>query len=424
MLRHFGFIIICAQAQPKCFFYVRRHAIIARSSRRINSLLRVERSLLTEPGRAHRARLSHPVFVYAFLFLVLSSLWFLIAARFSQSGWDFTQFYIAAKLPIRALYDRAAFTQFGDSYLAPLGIRYYPPYVRPAVFALAFKPLSLFSYWSAYWLWVSVGFGAYFASVLLLVRRFSLPHALLPAFAFFFPAMFAFVLGQDAAVFLLALVATLLLLESGRDVAAGLVLALCLYKFNLILFIPFVLVAKARWRSLSTLAVTGCALAAFSALLAPPTRYVALLRSIPRETIAFLPGGLRGLAIRYGHESVYYPLAALGAMFCLYLIWKLPLTEALAVAAVAGLLFAYHGTGYDRTLLIIPIAIVWHSAGPVVRFFLLLPLLLPFPWFMAKDAFQVTVEVGLLIQLYRLTSVDRSDCGSSGSASAQVPCGI
>ena len=68
---------------------------------------------------------------------------------YSDTGWDFSQFYIAASIPTDSLYDRATYEQFGMDELAPLGVNYYPPYVRPAVFALPLKLLALFSYRSA-----------------------------------------------------------------------------------------------------------------------------------------------------------------------------------------------------------------------------------------------------------------------------------
>src|SRR4029077_14309605 len=80
-------------------------------------------------------------------FFGFSSIWLLIALRFSQTGWDFTQFYIAAHLPVQSLYEHAAFVAVGEHCLAPIGVKYYPPFVRPAVFSLALNPLALFPYW-------------------------------------------------------------------------------------------------------------------------------------------------------------------------------------------------------------------------------------------------------------------------------------
>ena len=185
----------------------------------------------------------------ALAFLGLSSLWLLIAIRSSLTDWDFTQFYIAAHLPVSSLYSRSAFIAFGQQFLAPIGVKYYPPFVRPAVFSLALKPLALFSYWHAYWIWAAAGLASYLAALLILFRRLKLPTHLLPWFALFFPSMFGLITGQDANVYLLVLVCALLLIVSGKEIAGGFLLALCVYKFNLIIFLPLVLLFKASWKS-------------------------------------------------------------------------------------------------------------------------------------------------------------------------------
>jgi hypothetical protein len=341
-------------------------------------------------------------------YLALSSVWLIIALRFSQTGWDFTQFYIAAHLPVSSLYNRTEFVATGTKLLAPIGINYYPPFVRPAVFALALKPLALFSYWGAYWLWAAVGFAAYLATLLILFRRFDLPKNLLPGFALFAPSLFGIVTGQDANVYLLVLVGALLLILSRKEIAGGLMLALCAYKFNLLLFLPLVLIFKARWKSLFAFTIGTSAAAALSALLAPTSQYLVLLRSIPQQTIGFIPGGVRGVAIRTGHELVYFPLAALGSAFCIYLIWKLPLLDASCVAVTGALLLGYHVTWYDCALLVLPICVAWRASSKNARAWLLALLVLPFAWILGKEAFQVAAETIILFQLTRLASASPS----------------
>ena len=339
---------------------------------------------------------------FAFLaYLALSSVWLIIALRFSQTGWDFTQFYIAAHLPVSSLYNRTEFVATGTKLLAPIGINYYPPFVRPAVFALGLKPLTLFSYWGAYWLWAAVGFVSYLATLLILFRRFDLPKNLLPAFALFTPSLFGIVTGQDANVYLLVLVGALLLILSGREIVGGLMLALCAYKFNLLLFLPLVLIFKARWKSFFAFIVGTSAAALLSALLAPTSHYFVLLRSIPQLTIGFIPGGLHGVAIRTGHELVYFPLAAVGSAFCAYLIWKLPLVDAFGVAVTGALLLGYHVTWYDCALLVFPICVAWRASSKGAHAWLLALLVLPFGWILGKEAFQVIAETILLLLFAR-----------------------
>ena len=356
-------------------------------------------ALFLLPQRGGRVTSRHRSVVYSCLvFLGLSSLWLIWAMRFSQTGWDFTQFYIAAHLPVSALYSRSAFVDFGENSLAPLGIHYYPPFVRPAVFALALKPLAVLPYWSAYWVWAAVGFAAYAATLLILFRWLALPNALLPAFAAFMPSQFGIITGQDANVYLLVLVSGLLLVVREKQLVGGCLLALCAYKFNLIIFLPFVLLSKARWKSLSSFGIGTASAALVSAALVAPSEYLALLRTISIHTIGFTPGGIRGVAVRAGHEGWYYPFALAGAALCVYLIWKLPLVEAFCVAITGALLLSYHVTWYDCALLVLPIAVAWRGASIVTRTVLLALLLFPLSWFVGKEIFQVVAETVLLLR--------------------------
>jgi hypothetical protein len=348
------------------------------------------------PASARSQASSWSGLVAPLTFLALSAIWLVIAVRYSETGWDFTQFYLVAHLPIHSIHDREVFVQLGERLLGPQGIHYYPPFVRPAVFALAAKPLAWFSYWQAFWIWAGIGFLSYVASILLLRRRFALPEAMLPAFALFFPSLFGIVTGQDANTVLLVLLASILLLLDGRNLVGGLLLALCAYKFNLILFFPLVLLVKARWSALISL-VSGVSIAAFaSAMLAPASSYLALLRTIPRITIGISFGGLHGVAIGLGNEWWYFPAAAAAGMFCVFLIYKLPMLEAFCVAIVAALLLGYHAAWYDCTLLVIPIAVAFQKAAKATRAALVLILALPGVWAFGGAFVQAMVEIFLL----------------------------
>ena len=329
-------------------------------------------------------------------FLALSAIWVVIGLRYPETAWDFPQFYIIAHLPLHSVHDRPVFVQLGERLLGPLGIHYYPPFVRPAVFALIVRPLAWFSYWQAFWIWVSVGFLSYSASILLLRRRFDLPNAVLPVFALYFPSLFGLVTGQDANVLLLVLLVSILLLCDGPGVLGGVLLAVCGYKFNVILFLPLVLLFKSRWRSLAGFVAGASVLAAASAMLAPASNYLALLRTIPAITIGLAPGGLHGVAMRLGGESLYYPAAIAVAAFCVFLIYKLPMLESFCVAIVASLVVAYHAAWYDCAVLVIPIAVAFQHATKTFRTILLLILGLPAVWVLGREYFQVFVEMLLL----------------------------
>src|SRR5262245_23930213 len=55
-------------------------------------------------------------------FVALLSLHLVWAIQLTPTkGWDFTGFYTAGNVPLRSLYDRAVFVEFGKTHLAPFG---------------------------------------------------------------------------------------------------------------------------------------------------------------------------------------------------------------------------------------------------------------------------------------------------------------
>ncbi len=330
-------------------------------------------------------------------FLVVSSAWIVSGRHVPIAGLDFPAFYIAAHLPFKDLYSPAAFTAFGIDRLTQAGVTYFPPYVRPAIFVLLLKPLAYFSFWHAFYLWAAIGFCAYAAALYLLLRWLELPKALPVAFAAFFPAQFGIVTGQDTTVYLLVLLASLLLLLRGKEVAAGCLLAVCTYKFNLLLLIPVVLVCKARWRTMLSFILGAFSIALASAALTPLSQYVSMLRLIPAQVKGLMLGSIRGVTAAIGHHDWYYPIAFLGLMGCIYLIWKLPMKEGFCVAIVGALLFGYHVAWYDCTLLVIPIALAWRHCGVVFRTVLLALFAFPPAWVRGTQLFEVLAESVLLL---------------------------
>jgi len=287
--------------------------------------------------------------------------WLFFAMVFPETGWDFSQFYITAGLPIESIYDRAAFESRGVEQLAPLGVDYFPPYVRPAVFSLPLGPLAFLSYTHALWLFAGIQFLFLCIVLFLLNRRFGLPCEMIPAFMLCYPAMMGIITGQDPHTLLLLVLSGFLLLEKGRDILAGCTLALCLYKFNLILWLPLLLLARRRWTALGSFCAAGVALAAASALLAPPGDYLRLLANIEQYTIAFTPEsmiGFRALSVTLGWEPLYFLVSPVLVAVGFPLLRNRPLPEAYMLAIIGSMLCSYHVNWYDGALLLIPIALV------------------------------------------------------------------
>ncbi len=299
-------------------------------------------------------------------FAVCCGGWLWLGLSHGEAGWDFTGFYLAGNVPLESVYDQTVVQDYGRRQLEPLGVDYYPPYVRPAVFSLLLRAVTWLPYWPAFTVWAAVQFIAYLLAIYLMSRRFRFAIELMVGFGLFYPAMMGIMTGQDSAGMALLLTVGLLLLLDDKPVAAGLVLALCLYKFNLVFLLPPVLLVKKQFRVLGWLCAGGAVLAVASALLSPVDQYLDLLQNIPKYTFGYEPAktmiGLRSLAYAAGLPALYYPLAAVAAGFTVLAARRLPLAEAFCMALVGSMLCGFHVAWYDGVCLLIPIVVA--MAGP------------------------------------------------------------
>ena len=166
---------------------------------------------------------------------------------------DFSIFYAGSTILKNGLgshlYDLGVQAQFHSPFY-----RTHPlPYNHLAYELLIFLPFASMPFTQAFWLWnaVSVLLIAVSATIVApYLRNLFRPTALLVFFTTiaFYPTTTAFAGGQDSIVLLLIFSGTYALLKSERDVIAGLVLALGLFKFPLVL--PFVLpfLLRKQWR--------------------------------------------------------------------------------------------------------------------------------------------------------------------------------
>lgn len=288
------------------------------------------------------------------VFVLVCAGWGIFATAFSETGLHFPQFYITASIPIESIYDRGPYEQFGEDELAPLGLTYYPPYVRPAVFALPLRLLAPLSYRSAQSLFAAFQFALFLLMLWLLSRRFDSPWYLMPLLALFPPTSAGIITGQDPHTPALLALSGFLLLEKDREVAAGLVWSLCLYKFGMVLGLPLLLLLRGKWKALGAFAAGGAVLAAASIALAPPSEYLALLGSIENYTTNFSPAkniGLRGVAHVTDTMPLYPVAALLVAGFSVASIRRATLPTAFTVAVLGSMLCSYHVNWYDAVIL-------------------------------------------------------------------------
>ena len=337
-------------------------------------------------------------------FAVCCGAWAWFATVFPETAWDFTEFYIAGRVPITSLYDQDVFHEYGDR-LTPHAVDYYPPYVRPAIFSLPLRALMWLPYWPAYAVFACLQFACFLGALYLLRKRFAVPIELLAGFGLFYPAMMGIITGQDSNAVALLLAAGLVLLLDHKDRAAGIVLALCLYKFNLMLLLPVLLLIKRRYEAFRWFCGAAALLAAGSTLVSPPGQYLTLLRNISRYTIGFSPGrmiGLRALAYGLGEPALYYLFAALAVLGSIWAMKRLAMPQAFCVAILGALLCSYHVNWYDGAVLLVPLMLAFGSTAPWPKL-AAAPLLFAFPvW----AAFPKVIAALLLLLLAAFASTE------------------
>jgi hypothetical protein len=295
---------------------------------------------------------------------------------------------------------------------------------------LLFVPLASLSNAAAYFLWLALNLCFLGTSLWLLLpslesRWRCLLLSLLLAIAFY-PAGVALLHGQDSFLTLLIYALTFAFLRRGKDWQAGAILALGLYKPQLIL--PFALLAfvvERRWRAVAGFSVTGVVVALLSIA---ATGWSGALRFVPftsylqvatpwffnARLMANLRGILESQLSRTPSSLALTAIAsiALLAVVAVYQRRLLRLEVRFAVQICATLLVSYHLYPYDLTLLLIPLLLAvdgFYSTTHRNRWLIALPViaLLAVPlhtWLvMTQQYFWIALlEAWLLVALYQM----------------------
>jgi hypothetical protein len=285
------------------------------------------------------------------------------------------------------------------------------PFNHPAYEGLLFALLSILSYKKAYW-------SFFFLNVVLLLVAIRLlrpapewmngVRAGLPvtAVAGFVPVGICLIQGQDSIVFFFLVAAGYALQKGGRDFAAGLVLGLGMFRFQLMIPLVVLLCFARKWKLLAGFVVTCVAVSAISVAITEPApwmtypRYLAAMNSgLQTESQRLAHGihptempNLRGLVqLLFGARVPGATLQVLtvslsGLLMAWAVLKRLPF-ELLVVIAV---LVSYHGLIHDSVLLLLPLLtcgiassqgkqlLAWGTlvASPMLAFVLHLPLAL------------------------------------------------
>jgi hypothetical protein len=311
-------------------------------------------------------------------------------ARLGAGYGDFSAFYTAGLLVRRGegrlLYDRREQWRVQQEFAPNVDIRKGPmPFIRPPFEALVFFPLAYFSYPAALAIWS-------LAKVVLLwlaARVLPRPHPFTRIYPSwlevalclgFFPVFLDLFQGQDAILLLLIVAAALNWLQSGKDAAAGVILAFGLFKFHLVVPIAIMLWLAGRARVLlgflpGTAAVVAlsCILSGARVLSAYPVYLLNLNRTagVGFVTAQSMPN-LRGLLTVFVGRAPYpgpihwllLPAAVAGIALTVWL-WR-PLVNmgfaglalGYCLALLVAILTSYYCRSYDMAVLIVPLLLL------------------------------------------------------------------
>lgn len=173
-------------------------------------------------------------------------------------GEDFSNFWSGSALALQgkaaSVFDTSAFLAFEHSHLPPfLQFRWY---AYPPVALLLTLPLALFSYLTAYAVWLATG-----AALCAWLLRHHLSWPMAIAAAVFTPASFINAVAGQNGAFSAVLIAGALLFLAERPVIAGLLISLFSFKPHLAILFPVALIAARRWDAFVAAAL-GCVLLA------------------------------------------------------------------------------------------------------------------------------------------------------------------
>jgi Glycosyltransferase family 87 len=267
-------------------------------------------------------------------------------------GWDFQQFYLAARMPLHGLYDVDAFQDLQRS-LFPVdeqNILFLPLY--PPTTALAFGPLAFLPYLWALGVWTAISFICYVIAgrMLLFQTETVWRPVVFWGLAGFFPFLVSLRAGQLVPVLLLIVVA-------GLHKRNGWLLSLLALKPQFAAGLLFVLLLRRQWKLCATfLAGIGLQFALVVAIAGPEpvTEYVQYASVYLDHARMFtFPDGwvhsISGTAGRLAHVAVLIVVSILLAAMRRN-DWRIE--SAIAVAFM--LLFTPHLLLYDLVLLVVP----------------------------------------------------------------------
>jgi hypothetical protein len=312
--------------------------------------------------------------------------------RLQRGYQDFTAFYGGGEM-VRSgqatrLYDLKAQYQLQKQFAPDVPIRLSAlPYNHPPFEVLIFLPFTYLSYLPAYLLWTSLNFVMLGLSLGLLRATFAEAGRLSSAFVLlsataFTPVVIALMHGQDSILLLLLITLSLISLEEGHDIAAGVALGLGLFKFQLALPLTLILAVK-RPRLLLGFAPVAGLLAILSVMLMGwrgAASYVPFVLHLEKTGAAGAisamgMGNIRGLMYWLSGVHDGSVLALMLTIACSMAVLAIAMWQVrkpdvsmrfvFVVATVTTMLISYHLNPHDLTCLL-PVVLLLFAAPVIV----------------------------------------------------------
>jgi hypothetical protein len=291
------------------------------------------------------------------------------------------------------LYDIRAQQQFQDVLVG--NDERALPFIRPAYQALLFVPFSLLPYRTAYVAFLAVNLVLLAMTFWILrpnMRNLSRVWQRLPVFVFlvFYPTALALMQGQDSVLLLLLLAAALVALEQGQERRAGILVALGLFKMQIVIPIALLFLLWRRWRFFVGFALSSGLVSLISLWVvgfAPSVAFARSLFSVGTGLVTAnqfplrvsIMANLRGLifGLLGARLSAFWIQALTTVASISVLLWvalvvpgKQRTADALVLAITASLIVSYYLFIHDLSVLLIPIVITLnrfilaHAEGP------------------------------------------------------------
>ena len=299
--------------------------------------------------------------------------WILTVSVFLGGHSDFRQLYTAGYMArsghARELYEYNAQRHFQNLLVSPADIAL--PFNHLAYEALLFLPFSLLSYRAAYFGFLSfnvIALALTFKFLRLWMRNLAAIYPWLPyaMFLAFLPIAAALIQGQDSILLLMLFAAALVSLRSRRELTAGVLVGLGLFKFQISIPIALLFFVWRRWRFSAGFALAATAVGLVSLSLVGMSQLGVYFRSLLLMSIRLASPvdqfkyGISPALNRYAPQFWIQALIILASVAVL--VWAAVLrprraTESFLIAITASALVSYHLLIHDLSVLLIPIAV-------------------------------------------------------------------